>query len=121
MGMSLSKALSVVEKQNKSAAAQISQLQGYLVKKNLRTGAPGDDGAAKAAAAKAAGGYSDSAWNALQMLNDMILEATQKMDFEVVKCDGQERTNLEQLKSIREDIIMFNAMAAQASASMAKA
>merc|ERR1740121_3099794 len=108
--MTLSTAFSVVEKSNKSSRDEMRLLQGHLDKKHLRSGrhalAAGPNGS-KAAANQAAGAYNAGAWKALNMLNEMILEATQKMDFEVVRCDGDERTNLEQLKSIREDIIMF--------------
>merc|ERR1719284_2371138 len=91
-------------------------LESHLRVKNLRKQPDGG-----AAAAQAAGAYTDGAWKALNMLNEMILEATEKLDFEVVHCDSEERVNLEQLKSIREDIVMFNAMAAQAATTMNKA
>merc|ERR1740121_2531665 len=51
----------------------------------------------------------------------MVLEATEKMDFEVLRCDSENRTNTQQIKSITEDINMFDAMAAGAAADKAKA
>jgi len=103
-------------KHNKTTAEQMQLLESHLRVKKLRKQPDGG-----AAAAQAAGAYSDGAWKALNMLNEMILEATEKLDFEVVHCDSEERVNLEILKSVREDIVMFNAMAAQAATTMNKA
>merc|ERR1712039_118886 len=115
--MSLSSALEILQENNKSSPIIMSALERRFegATQHLRAGKQLQDPANGAGAAEqAAGAYNSGAWKALNMLNKMILEANEKMDFEVVRCDGEERTNLAQLKSIREDIVMFNAMAAGA-------
>ena len=120
--MSVSHALEIIGKLKGSKPEVVNAIQSQLkvVKaavSNLRQKQP-DGGVA---AAQAAGSYGSGAQKALTMLNEMLLEAIEKMDFEVVRCDGEERTNLAALAQIREDIIMFNAMAAGAATTMNKA
>merc|ERR1719282_1990614 len=120
--MSVSHALEIISKLKGSMPEVVTAIQSQLnvVKaavKNLRQKQPDGGGAA----AQAAGAYGSGAQKALTMLNDMLLEAIEKMDFEVVRCDSEERTNLAALAEIREDIIMFNAMAAGAATTMNKA
>merc|ERR1740121_1955227 len=120
--MSISNALEIISKLKGSKPEVVNAIQSQLkvVKaagRNLRQKQP-DGGVA---AAQAAGSYGSGAQKALTMLNEMLLEAIEKMDFEVVRCDSEERTNLAALAEIREDIIMFNAMAAGAATTMNKA
>merc|ERR1712187_326814 len=65
--------------------------------------------------------YNAGAEKALKTLNDMLKEAMEKMDLEVVRCDGEERQGLASLTEIREDISMFDSMGAQAATDMNKA
>merc|ERR1712217_647339 len=66
----------------------------------------------------AATAYNAGAERALKTLNDMLKEATEKMDLEVVRCNGEERDGLASLKEVREDINMFDQLGAGAAVVM---
>ncbi len=57
----------------------------------------------------------------LDKLNEMVFVAIDKMDFEAVRCDSEERTYLTQLALIEADIIMLNHMASRSAATAARA
>merc|ERR1719463_680827 len=56
------------------------------------------------------------AFMALTMLNDMIAEAEHKLDLEEVRCAEFEQKQLELMEQTRQDIAMYNAIAAEARA-----
>merc|ERR1719399_1709275 len=51
---------------------------------------------------------------ALTMLNDMISESEHKLDLEEVRCSEFEKKQLELMEQTRQDIAMYNAIAAEA-------
>merc|ERR1719443_2380743 len=53
---------------------------------------------------------------ALTMLNDMISESEHKLDLEEVRCSEFEKKQLEIMEQTRQDIAMYNAIAAEARA-----
>merc|ERR1719399_1529083 len=53
---------------------------------------------------------------ALTMLNDMISESEHKLDLEEVRCTEFEKKQLELMEQTRQDIAMYNAIAAEARA-----
>merc|ERR1719160_1552937 len=53
---------------------------------------------------------------ALTMLNDMISESEHKLDLEEVRCSEFEKKQLELMEQTRQDIAMYNAIAAEARA-----
>merc|ERR1712217_494574 len=69
----------------------------------------------------AATAYNAGAEKALKTLNDMLKEAGEKMDLEVVRCNGEERDGLASLKEVREDINMFDQLGAGAAVVMNQA
>merc|ERR1711972_589791 len=111
--MSIDTAIDIVTKSKQATPALVGMIQENFAdshhkhhkhQHHLRHGKQPDGGVA---AAQAAGAYAGGAQKALDMLNQMMKEAMEKMDFEIVRCDSEERGNLAQLKGIREDVIMF--------------
>jgi len=72
-------------------------------------------------AAQAAGQYADQEANAMSMLNNLVLQAVEKLDVEIVRCDSIERTDLAVLTGIRDDVVGFSAMVAGSATNMNKA
>lgn len=123
--MTVVQALDVLRKHNRSTTEFMNALQANLglssdPRHSFLTRRSQPEGIGDAAA-EASGKYNSGAYKALAKLNDMIFEAGEQTDFEVLKCDSYDRSSQAELLEIQEDIAMFNAMTAHASAAMSQA
>merc|ERR1719171_892047 len=94
---------------NPLIAALIQKGSGALRGHHRRTAPSGSSQPSTATPAPGSGVFM-----ALTMLNDMISESEHKLDLEEVRCSEFEKKQLELMEQTRQDIAMYNAIAAEA-------